>query len=90
MSTKEKNAWEAFRLVTTDFLGNKKSPNYKILVKNLLIVTLNIELGLLGCSISLKIHFLHSNLDFFPVNCGAVSDERGQRFHQDILNIVTK
>ena len=31
-----------------------------------------------------KIHFLHSHLDFFPENCGAVSDEHGERFHQDI------
>lgn len=38
----------------------------------------------LGCNISLKIHFLHSHLDFFPENCGAVSDEHGERFHQDI------
>ncbi|GBP90238.1 hypothetical protein EVAR_100685_1 [Eumeta japonica] len=29
---------------------------------------------------SLKIHFLHSHLDFFPQNLGAVSDEHGERF----------
>lgn len=33
---------------------------------------------------SLKIHFLNSHLDFFPDNCGKVSDEYGERFHQDI------
>ncbi|GFN98208.1 Pol polyprotein [Plakobranchus ocellatus] len=33
---------------------------------------------------SLKIHFLHNHLDFFPANLGAVSDEHGERFHQDI------
>ena len=33
---------------------------------------------------SLKIHFLHSHLDFFPSNCGNVSDEQGEHFHQDI------
>ena len=42
----------------------------------------------LGCNMSLKIHFLHSHLDFFPppppLSCGAVSDEHGERFHQDI------
>ena len=32
----------------------------------------------------LKIHFLHSYLDFFPKNHGAVSDEHGERFHQEI------
>jgi len=34
---------------------------------------------------SLKIHFLHSNLDFFLEDCGAVSDEHGEHFHQDIF-----
>src|SRR5678815_4554356 len=38
----------------------------------------------LGCRMSLKIHFLHSHLTFFPPNLGAVSDEQGERFHQDI------
>ncbi|UYV68012.1 Transposase [Cordylochernes scorpioides] len=36
---------------------------------------------------SLKIHFLHSHLDFFPDNLGAVSDEHGERFHQDISSM---
>lgn len=36
---------------------------------------------------SLKIHFLHSHLDFFPENLGAESDEQGERFHQDMLAI---
>jgi hypothetical protein len=35
-------------------------------------------------SLSLKVHFLHSHLDFFPQNLGAVSDEQGERFHQNI------
>lgn len=38
----------------------------------------------MGCNMSLKIHFLHSHLDFFPENLGDVSDEHGERFHQDI------
>jgi hypothetical protein len=29
-------------------------------------------------------HFLSSHLDIFPENCGSVSDEHGERFHQDI------
>jgi len=33
---------------------------------------------------SLKVYFLHSHLNFFPENCGAVSDEHGERFRQDI------
>jgi hypothetical protein len=38
----------------------------------------------LGCSMSLKVHFLASNLDYFPENPGAVSEEQGEIFHQDI------
>jgi hypothetical protein len=37
---------------------------------------------------SLKVHFLDSHSDFFPENLGAVSDEHGERFHQDISNMV--
>jgi len=36
---------------------------------------------------SLKIHFLYSYLDIFPENCGAVSDEHGERFYQDISSM---
>jgi len=34
----------------------------------------------LGCNMSLKIHMLHSHLDFFPDNCGMVSYEHGELF----------
>ena len=34
---------------------------------------------------SLNIHFLQSHLDFFPQNISKVSDEQGERFHQDIM-----
>ena len=33
---------------------------------------------------SVKIHFLSSHLDFFPENCGSVSDEHGECFRPDI------
>lgn len=36
---------------------------------------------------SLKIHFLHSHLNFFPKNLGDVSDEHGERFHQQLKTI---
>ncbi|GBM76462.1 hypothetical protein AVEN_272741-1 [Araneus ventricosus] len=41
----------------------------------------------MGCNMSLKIHFLHSHLEFYPENLGSVSDEHGGRFHQDISNM---
>ncbi|GFU54509.1 uncharacterized protein TNCV_3024841 [Trichonephila clavipes] len=33
---------------------------------------------------SVEVHFLHSHLDYFPENLGAVGEEQGERFHQDI------
>jgi hypothetical protein len=38
---------------------------------------------MMGCNTSLKVHFLHSHLDFFPANLADVSGEHGERFHQD-------
>ncbi|GBM94846.1 hypothetical protein AVEN_201450-1 [Araneus ventricosus] len=39
---------------------------------------------ILGCSMSSKVHFLDSHLDCFSENLGAVSEEQGEIFHQDI------
>jgi len=39
---------------------------------------------------SVKIHFLESHLDFLPQNFGEVSDELGERFHQDIMAMETR
>jgi len=75
----EKAAWEAFRQVSIKFLGNDRADNYKDLVEIFLSAY-----QILGCNMSLKIHFLHSHLDFFLKNCGAVSDKHGERFHEDI------
>jgi len=33
---------------------------------------------------SIKLHFLFNHLEYFPKNLGDVSDEHGERFHQDI------
>ena len=80
MSGLERIAWQAFRGVVTGFLGNKRNANYTELVDNLIH-----SYQRLGCRMSIKLHFLHSHLDFFRSNLGAVSEESGERFHQDIL-----
>jgi hypothetical protein len=64
------------------FLGNHKAENYHEIVSDLLTAC-----KAMGCNMSLKVHFLGSHLDFFPENLGAVSDEHGERFHQDIYNV---
>jgi hypothetical protein len=42
-----------------------------------------------GCNMSLKIHLLHSDFDCFPANTGAVREEPGERFHQDIKKTLS-
>ena len=74
----EKEGWMAFRQVVSNCLGNTKSPNYNKLVKNLLCAFQK-----LGCNTSVKVHFLHNHFDYFPENLEALSEEQGERFHQD-------
>jgi len=78
----EKLATDSFKVVVKVFLGNRRAQNYEKLVNNRLQ-----SYQKLGCNVSLKIHFLHSHLDFFPENCGAVSDEHGECFHEDISSM---
>ena len=82
MNPIELAAWKSFTVVCCGFLGNRKLPNYDQLVTDL-IDTFHV----LGCRMSLKLHLLHSHLDFFPPNLGAVSDEQGERFHQDVCDM---
>ena len=70
MNQEEKRAWNAFEATSTGFLDNSKDPEYKKIIKELLIAY-----KALGYNMSLRIHFLHSHLDFFPPNQGDVSDE---------------
>lgn len=79
LNTKELAAWTSFKIVVDQFLGNKKHVHHQNMIEELLH-----NYKELGCRMSLKVHFLHSHLNFFPENLGAVSDEQGERFHQDI------
>ncbi|KAI6653135.1 hypothetical protein LOD99_3982 [Oopsacas minuta] len=79
MNEEEKRAWQAFSIVVSNFLGNKKASNYKELVTELVD-----SYHALGCNTSIKIHYLRDYLDRFPDNLGDMSEEQGERFHQDI------
>ena len=39
---------------------------------------------------SIKMHYLFLHIDRFPKNFGAMSDEKGERFYQDIKEMETK
>ena len=79
MTDIERITWRSFVMVVRNFLGNKKDKDYVELVESLLK-----NLRDLGANMSIKVHFLQSHLDRFPENCGDVSDEQGERFHQDL------
>ena len=78
-------AWNTLKLVAENFLGNHKAENYIEIVDNMIEAFRR-----LGCRMSLKLHFLHSHLEFFPDNLSALSDEHGERFHQDIAVVETR
>ncbi|GBN94854.1 hypothetical protein AVEN_111189-1 [Araneus ventricosus] len=79
MAKVEKEAWSSYKEVINKFLGNYKDPNFKQIVQSMLE-----NFKKLGCSCSLKVHFLMCHLDYFPEILGAVSEEHDERFHQDI------
>ncbi|XP_076815020.1 uncharacterized protein LOC143461117 isoform X1 [Clavelina lepadiformis] len=79
MTDTESAAWQSFVLVTQNFLGNRKAENYQELVEDMLS-----KLKDLGVKTSIKVHYLFSHLDRFPANLGDLSEEQGERFHQDI------
>ena len=81
----ELEAWKAFVLVVKNFLGNNKARNYAEHVNNMLTAFRN-----LGCNMSVKMNYLFSHMDRFPENLGSMSDEQGERFHQDLKEMETR
>lgn len=76
------DAWLALIDLCDKFLGNNRARNYKSIVNKFLksFEKLNIKE-------TVKIHFLSAHLDYFPQNCGKLSDEQGERFHQELSRI---
>ena len=79
MNEIESCAWSLFVLVVKNF------DNYTQLVEDMLL-----HFNRLGCNMSVKVHYLHSHLDRFPENLGDLSEEQGERFHQDIKTMEAR
>jgi hypothetical protein len=60
MTEVEGEAWIAFGSFVTKFLGNNKEPDYVVTVANILEKS-----KVLGCLLSLKIHFFNSHLELY-------------------------
>ncbi|KAM3910385.1 uncharacterized protein RB166_021011 [Leptodactylus fuscus] len=75
VKTTEKDVQSASSDLITNSLGNFRVQNYDLLVEKLLIAFRK-----LGGNMSVKLHFHHSHLNYFPANLGAMSEEQGERF----------
>lgn len=75
-------AWDAVKAVIESVLGKHREPTYVVFVQNMLDSFENI-----GVHMSLKIHFLNSHMDFFARQLATESDEHGERFHQEIMQM---
>ena len=60
-------------------MGNTKADSNRKLVENMLFNFKN-----LGVKMSIKVHYLFCHWDRFPENLENLSEEQGERFHQDI------
>lgn len=85
MNDVERLAWQSFVAVAQNFLGNHKADNYVELVEEMLV-----RFKDLGCNMSLKLHYLNSHLHHFQHNLGDLSEEQGERFHQDIKTMENR
>ena len=85
MNEVELGAWKAFVLVVNNFLGNNKARNYTKLVNNMLTAFRN-----LGCNMIVKMHNLFSHMGRFREILDSMSDEQGERFHQDLKEMETR
>ena len=75
-------AWTSFVDVVKNIFINHRAENYKKLVEKL-----KKTLQDRAINMSIKFSFLHSHQDKFPDNCGNVSDEQGEWFHQYIKSM---
>lgn len=77
MESQKRKTWKSLKQVVIDFIGNKKVPNYRNIVGDLLN-----NYKLKGCNMSVKVYFFYSHLDYFQIrictfqeNLGAVNEE---------------
>jgi len=79
LDCKQTKAFNSMKLIFEKFLGLECDPNSKRMIDELMKNFKNIN-----ANMSLKMHMLHSHADFFKHNI-KVSDQHGERFHQELL-----
>ena len=73
LSDAELSTWQLLKSVVTNFLGNHWSVEYENKIEELLK-----SFHQLRAWMSVKLHFLRTYLDYFPKNCGDLSEEQGE------------
>ena len=79
MTVAEKAAWCSYVSAIQEFLVNSKASHYWSLVD---VMLQNFQA--LDATMSIKLHYLFSHLDYFKKNLDDANKEQGKRFHQDI------
>ena len=79
MTAAERAAWCSHVSVIREFRGNTKASDYWNLVH---VMFQNFQA--LGARMSIKLYYLFSHLVYSPEKLGDVSEEQGERLHQDI------
>lgn len=82
LSPFEREAFQSIKDVVNNFLGNHRAENYQEIIQ-----TMMTNFHRLKINMSPKIHYIHQHLDFFRDHLGKISDEHGERFHQEIKAI---
>lgn len=82
LTANEAVTWDCMKAVIENFLGKNRSEHYHLFVENMLDA-----MSTMGVHMSLKIHFLRSHLEYFAHQLSTESDEQGERFHQDIMQM---
>ena len=75
-----REAWKSYVDLCENFLGLHRSDDYVEKVQKLIA-----NYRAQGCLMSIKLHYLDKHLDKFPSNCGLLSDQQGENFHQQLL-----
>ena len=72
-------AKQSLKLVVTNFLGNYGKAEYEKKIEELLR-----SFHQIWAQMSICLHFLRLHLDYFPNNCGDLSEDQDECIHHDI------
>jgi hypothetical protein len=82
LSEVEKVAWKPLKMSLPVFWENHKVEHFRDMVANFVP-----SYKAVGCNMSIKFHFLDSDLDVFSENLRTVDIEHREQFHHDISTV---